>query len=101
MPYDPTPVGPDVGPDGRRDTLTVQLQGGLATDGAAEPETVLILARPIDGRVAVREFPGPGAPIAYDAHAEELYDRIEGALEAGRRVSVELYLVRRWLAGQA
>jgi hypothetical protein len=100
MPYDPTPVGPDVTADGRRDTLTVQIQGGPGADGAAEPETVLVLGRPRGGRVAVREFPGPGAPIAYDAHAEELLDRIEGAVESRRRVSVELYLVRQWLGGR-
>ncbi len=101
MPYDPTPVGPDAGPDGRRDTLTVQIQGGRAPDGAAEPETVLVLARPAGGRVAVREYPSPGAPAAYDAAPAEVLARVERALGAGRRVGAELHLVRRWLAGQA
>jgi hypothetical protein len=101
MPYDPTPVGPDAGPDGRRDTLTVQIQGGRAADGATEPETVLVLARPAGGRVAVREYPSPGAPAAYDAAPADVLARVERALGAGRRVGAELYLVRRWLAGQA
>jgi hypothetical protein len=102
MPYDPTPVGPDVGPDGRRETLTVQIQGGAARDdGAAEAETVLVLGRPEAGRVAVREYPGPGAPTAYHARAEELLERIERAAGAGRRVGAELHLIRRWLAGLA
>ena len=101
MPYDPTPVGPDARPDGRRDTLTVQIQGGRAADGRAEPETVLVLDRPSGGRVAVREYPSPGAPAAYDAGADDVLARVEDALRAGRRVGAELHLVRRWLAGEA
>jgi hypothetical protein len=105
MPYDPTPVGPDVGPDGRRETLTVQIAGGRSTApgafGAVEPDAVLVLDRPAGGRVAVREFPSPGAPAAYDARAADVLARVEGALRAGRRVSEELHLVRRWLAGDA
>ena len=101
MPYDSTPVGPDVGPDGRRDTLTVQIEGGRAVGGAPDPETLLVLDRPAGGRVAVREFPSPGAPAAYDARPDDVLARIEGAARAGRRVGAELHLVRRWLAGPA
>jgi hypothetical protein len=102
MPYDPTPVGPDVGPDGRRDTLTVQLEGGRAPGGDPEPDTVLVLDRPAGGRVAVREFPSPGAPAAYDARVEDVLARVERAARGGRRVvGAELHLVRQWLAGRA
>jgi hypothetical protein len=101
MPYDPTPVGPDVGPDGRRDTLTVRLEGGPAPSGAPEPDTLLVLDRPAGGRVAVREFPSPGAPAAYDARVEDVLARVERAARAGRRVGAELHLVRQWLAGRA
>ena len=87
--------------DGTRETLTVQITGGRAASGAVEPDTVLVLDRPAGGRVAVREFPSPGAPVAYDARAEDVLARVEGAARAGRRVSAELYLVREWLAGRA
>jgi hypothetical protein len=104
MPYDPTPVGPDVLPDGTRETLTVQIAGGPnrtpGAAGALEPDTVLVLDRPAGGRVAVREFPSPGAPIAYDARVDDVLARVEGAARAGRRVSAELYAVRQWLAGR-
>jgi hypothetical protein len=99
MPYDPTPVGPDAAPGGRPATLTVQIQGGGAPDGAPEPETVLVLDPPAGGRVRVREYPSPGAPVAYEAGAADVLARVEGAARAGRRVGAELLAVRRWLAG--
>lgn len=102
MPYDPTPVGPDVASDGTRETLTVQIAGGRVGGalGAVEPDTLLVLDRPAGGRVAVREFPSPGAPAAYDARVEDVLARVEAAARAGRRVGAELYLVRQWLAGR-
>jgi hypothetical protein len=104
MPYDPTPVGPDVLPDGTRETLTVQIAGGRSTApgafGAGEPETGLVLDRPAAGRVAVREFPRPGAPLAYDARVEDVLARVEGALAAGRRASAAPHAVRQGLAGR-
>ena len=60
-----------------------------------------MLDRPAGGRVAVREFPSPGAPVAYDARVEDVLARIEDALREGRRVGAELYLVRQWLSGRA
>lgn len=117
MPYDPAPTGPDaLGPDGRRLTLTVQLEGG-----AGEPETVLVLERPThadvgdtpdarqdaprdDGAarwVRVREQPAPGAPRTYQATCAELLGRVERVARAGRRVRPELHLVRAFLAGHA
>jgi hypothetical protein len=102
MPYDPTPVGPDVAPDGTRETLTVQIAGGRVGGalGPVEPDTLLVLDRPAGGRVAVREFPSPGAPAAYDARVEDVLARVEQAARDGRRVGAELYLVRGWLAGR-
>lgn len=104
MPYDPTPVGADVAPDGTRATLTVQIAGGRNSApgafGAVEPDTVLVLDRPSAGRVAVREFPAPGAPLAYDARAEDVLARVERAVGDGRRVSTDVYAVREWLAGR-
>lgn len=101
MSYDPTLVGPDADPDGRRRTLTVQIQGGRAADGTPEPETVLVLDRPAHGRVGVREFPSPGAPSRYDALVGDVRARVEQAARGGRRVGAELYLVRQWLDGRA
>jgi hypothetical protein len=94
MPYDLTPHS-------HGDTLTVQIQGGRAADGAPEPETVLVLERPAHGRVAVREFPSPGAPVTYEAAVDDVRARVEEAARAGRRVGAELYLVRQWLDGRA
>ena len=102
MPYDPTPVGPDVAADGTRETLTVQIAGGRVGGalGDVEPDTLLVLDRPAGGRVAVREFPSPGAPAAYDARVEDVLARVEAAARAGRRVGAALSLVRQWLAGR-
>ncbi len=87
MPYDPTPINAS-------DTLDVQLQGA-----GEEPETVLRLSRPRGGMVRVAEFPALGAPVEYDAPAGEVLARVERVARGRRRVGVELYAVRRWLAG--
>ncbi|MDF1502588.1 hypothetical protein PYV61_06535, partial [Roseisolibacter sp. H3M3-2] len=88
MSYDPTPL-----PDGA--SLAVHVAGG-----GGEPDCVYELARPRDGRVAVRTIPAPGAPEAYEDDAEALLDRPEPARRAGRRVSVEGYALRHWLLGR-
>lgn len=96
MPYDPAPVGPDALDDqGRRTSLTLQLQGG-----GGDPETVLVLGRPRGDRIAVREFPAHEQPTEYEADVHALIARLEHAVRAGRRVSAEPYLVREWLAGR-
>jgi hypothetical protein len=96
MPYDPTPVGPDVGADGRRATLTVQIQGGPRRRAPSPRRCSSSTAR----RAAAWPCASSRAPArrAYDARAEDAARARRGARAPGRRVSVELHLVRHWLA---
>jgi hypothetical protein len=97
MPWDPTPVSADpLDAEGRRETLTVQLQGA-----GDEPETLLVLGRPADGVVAVREHPALGPVTTYEAAPAAVAERIERVRRAGRRVGVEALLLRELLAGRA
>jgi hypothetical protein len=96
VPYDSTPVGPDVDADGRRQTLTLHIEGS-----ASSPDRVLVLERPRAGMVPVREQVIPGGTRAYEATPAELIAEVDGALREGRRVSVEPYLLRQWCAGRA
>jgi len=78
---------------GADDTLTVQVQGA-----GREPERVLTLSRPRSGVVDVREFSvGAAAPRDYCVDAGELLDQLEQAARARRRLSEDLYTIRRWL----
>ena len=95
MPYDATPVGPDVDADGRRQTLTLQIEGS-----ASAPDRILVLGRPQGGRVPVQELEAPGGMRRYEAAAAEVFAEVERALRDGRRVSVEPYLLREWCAGR-
>jgi hypothetical protein len=89
MAYDPTPL-----PTG--DTLTVQVEGARGT-----PDQLYVLGRPRGGVVEVREqtFGEGGAPREYAERAEDVLARFERAQRDRRRVSVELYALRRWLEG--
>ena len=81
--------------DADDDTLTVQLQGG-----GGEPERVLVLSRPRDGLVEVREFAfgGPeGGSREYSCTPEDVLEVVERAVRGRRRVSEDLSTVRRWL----
>jgi hypothetical protein len=92
MSYDPTPLpaSTDV------ERLAVHVAGGHG-----EPDCVYEIARPRDGRVAVRVVPAPGTPHDFEASSDVLLERVEGARRAGRRVSVEGYALRHWLLGRA
>jgi hypothetical protein len=77
------------------DSLTVQVQGA-----GREPERVLVLSRPQGGLVDVREFGvGLGAPRDYTATVGELLESLERAARERRRISEDLYAIRRWLEG--
>ena len=79
--------------DATADSLTVQVQGG-----GREPERVLVLSRPRAGLVEVREFAvGCTAPRDFTATVEELHDLFERAARKRRRLSEDLYAIRRWL----
>ena len=94
------------------DTLTVQLQGS-----PHEPERLLMIERPRSGRtdaqadgrtgpllsmVRVREW-STGSwnapPVERHVESGALLAEIERAFKANRRVSQEMYRVRRWLLG--
>ena len=96
MPYDPTPVGPDVDATGGRESLTVQVQGGRG-----DAERVFVLSRPRNDLVEVREFGSScaaAAPRNYTASTDELLRVFRQAVKQRRRVSQEMYLIERWLS---
>ena len=96
MPYDPTPVGPDVGADGTRDTLTVQVQGA-----GGDSDRVYLLSQPRRGLVEVREFGSScaaAAPRDYTETTDAMLRVFERAAKQRRRVSQEMHLIRQWLA---
>ena len=67
MPYDPTPVGPDVDERGQREALSVQVEGARATPSGSTSSS-----RPRDGVVEVREIVGGCAPREYAERADVL-----------------------------
>ncbi|HVE79190.1 MAG TPA: hypothetical protein VNA89_10030 [Gemmatimonadaceae bacterium] len=79
--------------------LTVQVAAGNG-----EPERLMILARAGGGRVRVREWTSAGwgtPPDEREVAPEALYAWLETAVRRGRRVSEELYRIRRWLDADA
>ena len=85
----------------RAETLSVQVQGGHG-----EPERLLVLSRDPrrrDGAVDVREFrfaDGETAgPLEYTSSAADLLASFERAHRDRRRLSEEMYGIRRWLDG--
>ncbi|MFL5575895.1 MAG: hypothetical protein ACJ79S_08015 [Gemmatimonadaceae bacterium] len=82
---------------GGAESLSVQVQGG-----EGEPETLYVLSRPRAGVVEVREFrfgTDDGSPVDYTVRADELYDALSRAHRQRRRLSEDLYAIRRWLDG--
>ncbi|GAC1514876.1 MAG: hypothetical protein NVS1B4_03650 [Gemmatimonadaceae bacterium] len=67
------------------------------TGDAIELPRLLLIAAPRDGCVSVREWIGGAGQQTRSVTPRDLYAEIEGASRAGRRVSEELYRVRRWL----
>jgi hypothetical protein len=77
--------------------LTVQI-AATATD----PEHLMLIERPVNGRVLVKEWVGEGfgAPaVEREYDTIDLYRMIDDASRQGRRVGQELYRVRLWLDG--
>lgn len=97
MPWDPQPLG---AAQQGRDELPVIL--GSSADGAAE--ALLIVSRPANGRVRVREWSGANwsaPPRERELAAHELLAEVEAAQRAGRRLNHSLYGLRLWLSGAA
>ena len=81
----------------RADALEVQVAGGRG-----EPETLFVIGRPRAGSVEVREFrfgTDDATPREYTASAELLLAGFERARRQRRRLSEDLYRIRRWLDG--
>jgi hypothetical protein len=76
------------------EVLVVQVEGGRG-----RPERILRIARPVGQRVTVLEWASDAGDLPpRDVDTRELGRELERALDERRRVSVESYLVRRWLA---
>ena len=94
---DPRAGDPSLGlPYGGDDVLAVQVG-----PGAGEPERLLHIGRPLAGTVRVREWTSDtwSAPMERDVPADALLNELERAAQQRRRMSVEIYAVRRWLTG--
>lgn len=77
--------------------LTVQIAAS-----ACDPEHLMLIERPANGRVMVREWIGEGfgsPAVEREYGTVELYHLIESASRQGRRVGQELYRIRLWLDG--
>ena len=94
MIYDPKPFGPS---QEGHDELPIII-GARSGSG----ESLLIVSRPVRGRVRVREWVDGawGAPPRErEVDAMALLAEIEAAEQSGRRVNQTLYTVRLWLTG--
>jgi hypothetical protein len=80
---------------GGPDELVVQVDAG-----GSEPPRLLILSRPVAGRVLVREWAGAAPMVEEERSSAEVLADLERAQAARRRVSVEPYRLRLWLNGQ-
>ncbi len=77
------------------DELTVQVVGG-----GGEPERLLRISRPVNGLVRVREWTSEGwgqPPLEREMSADALLRALEEAARQRRRLTEELYRIRRWL----
>ncbi len=86
-------------PPPEADHLVVQVGGG-----GDEAEYMLMISRPAEGRVRVREWsPASWAlePSEVELPVDEVYARLARAERQRRRISVEMLRVREWLGGQA
>lgn len=75
----------------------------LRVGGArGEPERLLLIGRPRQGTVRVRQWTSNTLNTAgdvVDRAAGDLLAEVEAAFEARHPVSVEMYQLRQWLAG--
>lgn len=85
--------------DSGSDALSVQIDGGKG-----QPDRMLVVSRPRNGLVEVREFHygcGQSAPLEYTEDADVLYGKIERLVRQRRRVSQSLAGLRLWLDGHS
>ena len=75
---------------------TTVLIGG----SASEPERLLLIARPENGVVRVREWTSAdwsATPDERDSPVESLYEEIEYAAKSGRTITLDLATLRHFL----
>jgi hypothetical protein len=88
---------PDHGSLGQDEFLSLRIGGN-----AAQPERLLLIGRPHDGLVRVREWTSRSWNTEgddFDIDPGELLVDIERAYDARLMVSEEMYKIRRWLEG--
>lgn len=86
-------------PASREETLVVQISGLRGG-----PPTILEMARPLGGRVPLREWPdGQWTMPALESEpsCDEVLDRLTRARGEGRHVSEDAHRIRQWLEGRA
>jgi hypothetical protein len=77
--------------------------GVLISAGGGEPDRLIILHRPANGRVHVREWSThnwSGAPDERDISVAEALATFQSAYDERRRMSVSLKGIQAWLAGR-
>jgi|GEM_PF-1142092 len=77
--------------------------GVLISAGGGEPDRLLLLARPSNARVHVREWSAHNWSSAPDERELSVADALaifQGAYDARRRMSVSLKGIQAWLAGR-
>jgi hypothetical protein len=87
---DPAPAG-----FGDEEFLTLRIGGS-----ESQPERLLLVGRPVGGKVRVREWTTTTLNTAganYEIDAAEMLADIQRASDARLPVSEEMYRVRRWL----
>jgi hypothetical protein len=81
------------------ETLVIQIAG---RDGG--PPTIIQMARPLGGRVPMREWPNgewTEPAIEGEPSCEEVAARLTRARQVGHRVSEDPLRIQRWLEGGA
>lgn len=75
----------------------------LIAAGGGEPDRLLVLGAPANGRVRVREWNAPdwaAAPAEREIATSDALAIFQHAFDARRRLSVALVEVRAWLEGR-
>ena len=87
-----------------RDALAAPAElGVLISAGAGEPDRLLIMSRPHDGRVRVREWSihnWSSAPDESEIPVADVLAIFQSAYDARRRMSVSIKGIEAWLAGR-
>jgi hypothetical protein len=81
--------------DAAPDVMTIQIAGS-----PEEPERVLIVSRPADGRAHVREWSAAGSFGEREMAVDEIIAIVTRAIDERRRVSEDVHAIRRWLGAR-